>query len=72
MLPRWQQFLATHYAAYRFPEYGLFMALSYAQREALSDVVAGPLLFQGLEKDRHSRRTSRSMAWHSKHALPNA
>ena len=55
MLPRWQQFLATHYAAYRFPEYGLFMALSYAQREALSDVVAGPLLFQGLEKDRHSQ-----------------
>ncbi len=55
LLPRWQAFLATHYAAYRFPEYGLFMALSYAQREALSDVVAGPLLFQGLEKDRHSQ-----------------
>lgn len=55
MLTRWQAFLATHYAAYRFPEYGLFMALSYAQREALSDVVAGPLLFQGLEKDRHSQ-----------------
>ncbi len=55
MLPRWQEFLATHYAAYRFPEYGLFMALSYAQREALSDVVAGPLLFQGLEKDRHAQ-----------------
>ena len=55
MLPRWQEFLATHYAAYRFPEYGLFMALSYAQREALSDVVAGPLLFQGREKDRHAQ-----------------
>ncbi len=51
----WRAFLATHYAAYRFPEYGLFMALSYAQREALSDVVAGPLLFQSLEKARHAQ-----------------
>lgn len=53
--PPWRAFLATHYAAYRFPEYGLFMALSYAQREALSDVVAGPLLFQSLEKARHAQ-----------------
>jgi hypothetical protein len=55
LLPKWREFLATHYAAYRFPEYGLFMALSYAQREALSDVVAGPLIFQALEKDRHAQ-----------------
>lgn len=55
MLPAWQQFLATHYAAYRYPEYGLFLAFSYAQREALSDVVAGPILFQGMEKDRHAQ-----------------
>jgi hypothetical protein len=48
LLPRWRAFLETHYAAYRFPEYGLFLALR-------SDVVAGPLLFQGLEKDRHSQ-----------------
>lgn len=53
--PKWREFLATHYAAYRFPEYGLFMALCYAQREALSDVVASPMVFQGLEKDRHAQ-----------------
>jgi hypothetical protein len=55
LLPKWQAFLETHYAAYRYPEYGLFMALSYAQREALSDVVAGPLIFQAMEKDRHAQ-----------------
>jgi hypothetical protein len=55
MTPLWREFLAGHYAAYRFPEYGLFMALCYAQREALSDVVACPLVFQGLEKDRHAQ-----------------
>ncbi|MDA0823786.1 MAG: hypothetical protein O3C28_15410 [Proteobacteria bacterium] len=55
LLPKWKVFLETHYAAYRYPEYGLFMALSYAQREALSDVVAGPLLFQSMEKDRHAQ-----------------
>ncbi|MGE0487546.1 MAG: hypothetical protein AB7Q81_25610 [Gammaproteobacteria bacterium] len=55
LMPKWRTFLATHYAAYRYPEYGLFMALCYAQREALSDVVASPLVFQGLEKDRHAQ-----------------
>ena len=54
-MPKWKSFLGTHYAAYRYPEYGLFMALCYAQREALSDVVASPLVFQGLEKDRHAQ-----------------
>ena len=53
--PLWREFLAGHYAAYRFPEYGLFMALCYAQREALSDVVASPMVFHGLEKDRHAQ-----------------
>lgn len=53
--PRWAAFIGDHYAAYRFPEYGLFLCLCYAQREALSDVVAGPLVFQGLEKDRHAQ-----------------
>ncbi len=53
--PRWREFLATHYAVYRYPEYGLFMSLCYAQREALSDVVASPMVFQGLEKDRHAQ-----------------
>ena len=55
MTPRWRTLLATHYAAYRYPEYGLFLALCHAQREALSDVVASPLVFQGLEKDRHAQ-----------------
>lgn len=54
-MPRWREFLATHYAVYRYPEYGLFMSLCYAQREALSDVVASPMVFQGLEKDRHAQ-----------------
>lgn len=53
--PRWATFIGDHYAAYRFPEYGMFLCLCYAQREALSDVVAGPLVFQGLEKDRHAQ-----------------
>lgn len=53
--PQWQALLATHYAAYRYPEYGLFLSLCHAQREALSDVVASPLVFQGLEKDRHAQ-----------------
>lgn len=53
--PRWAAFIGNHYAAYRFPEYGLFLCLCYAQREALSDVVAGPMVFQGLEKDRHAQ-----------------
>lgn len=53
--PKWREFLATHYAVYRYPEYGLFMSLCYAQREALSDVVASPIVFQGLEKDRHAQ-----------------
>src|SRR5579885_154069 len=51
----WLGFLGLHYAAYRFPEYGLFLALCHAQREALSDVTAGPLVFQSLDKDRHSQ-----------------
>lgn len=53
--PQWREFLASHYAVYRYPEYGLFMSLCYAQREALSDVVASPIVFQGLEKDRHAQ-----------------
>lgn len=51
----WLGFLGRHYAAYRYVEYGLFMALCYAQREALSDVVAGPLLFQAVDKERHAQ-----------------
>lgn len=53
--PGWRELLASHYAAYRYPEYGLFLCFSHAQREALSDVVASPLMFQSLEKDRHAQ-----------------
>ncbi len=53
--PLWRGVLARHYAAYRYVEYGLFLSLCYAQREALSDVVATPLVFEGLDKDRHAQ-----------------
>ena len=51
----WTEFLQTHYAAYRFAEYGLFLILCQAQREAGSDVVAQPMIFQSVEKDRHAQ-----------------
>lgn len=53
--PAWREVLATYYAAYRYFEYGLFLCLCYVQREALSDVAAAPLVFQGLDKDRHAQ-----------------
>lgn len=53
--PKWREALSRYYAAYRYVEYGLFLSLSYAEREALSDVVANPFIFQGLDKDRHSQ-----------------
>jgi methane monooxygenase component A beta chain/propane monooxygenase small subunit len=51
----WMSFLGSYYAAYRYAEYGMFMALCYAQREALSDVVANPILFQAVDKERHAQ-----------------
>jgi methane monooxygenase component A beta chain/propane monooxygenase small subunit len=51
----WLKFLQRHFAAWRHVEYGLFMALCYAQREALSDVVATPFLFQAVDKERHAQ-----------------
>ncbi|MGH7880278.1 MAG: hypothetical protein ACREQD_12395, partial [Candidatus Binataceae bacterium] len=51
----WLGFLGRQYAAWRYAEYGLFMALCYAQREALSDVVATPFLFQAVDKERHAQ-----------------
>lgn len=53
--PDWLRFLSTHYAAYRFVEYGIFLALCQAQRECASDVIAQPIIFQSLEKDRHAQ-----------------
>jgi hypothetical protein len=51
----WVDFLRKHYAAYRFAEYGLFLALCQSQREAGADVVAQPIIFQSVEKDRHAQ-----------------
>ena len=53
--PGWKRLLQAHYAAYRFPEYGLFLCFCHAQREALSDVVASPIVLHSLEKDRHAQ-----------------
>jgi methane monooxygenase component A beta chain/propane monooxygenase small subunit len=53
--PTWLKFLGDYFAAWRHVEYGLFMALCYAQREALSDVVATPFLFQAVDKERHAQ-----------------
>jgi methane monooxygenase component A beta chain/propane monooxygenase small subunit len=53
--PDWLKFLGGYYAAWRHVEYGLFMALCYAQREALSDVIATPFLFQAVDKERHAQ-----------------
>jgi len=51
----WIAFLSTHYAACRYPAYGLFMAMCYVQREALSDVVSAPAMFQAMEMDRRAQ-----------------
>ncbi len=53
--PVWAKFLAEHYALYRYPDYGLFMCQCHVQRDALSDVVSAPTVFQALEKDRHAQ-----------------
>lgn len=53
--PDWLKFIGDHYCAYRYAEYGLFMALCHAQREAGSDVIAQPIVFQAVEKDRHAQ-----------------
>jgi hypothetical protein len=55
LTPQWQAILANYYAAYRYVEYGFFLCFCYVQREALSDVVATPLVFEGLDKDRHAQ-----------------
>jgi hypothetical protein len=53
--PAWRVVLSRYYAAWRYVEYGLFLCFCYVQREALSDVVATPLVFKGLDKDRHAQ-----------------
>jgi len=51
----WRDVLGRYYGAYRFYEYGLFLSLSYVQREALSDVVGTTAVFQGMDRDRHAQ-----------------
>lgn len=53
--PGWVRALNDIYGPYRFAEYGLFLCLCQAQREARSDVVGNPIVFQSLEKDRHAQ-----------------
>jgi alkene monooxygenase beta subunit len=45
--------LAEHYMTYPFVEYGLFLALCYAEREALSDTVTFSVVFEAGDKLRH-------------------
>ena len=45
--------LAKHYMTYPFIEYGLFLALCYAEREALSDTVTFSIVFEAGDKLRH-------------------
>jgi len=44
---------AEHYMTYPFVEYGLFLALCYAEREALSDTVTFSIVFEAGDKLRH-------------------
>lgn len=56
MAPAWRDVvLGTYYAAWPFVEYGEFMCLSYAVREALSDTLAMALAFEAADKLRHGQ-----------------
>lgn len=45
--------LAKHFMTYPYVNYGLFLALCYAEREALSDTVTLPIVFEATDKLRH-------------------
>jgi len=45
--------LAEHYMTYPFVEYGLFLALCYAEREALCDTATFSIVFEAGDKLRH-------------------
>jgi alkene monooxygenase beta subunit len=52
--PEWvREGLAKHYMTYPFVEYGMFLALCYAEREALSDTVTFSMVFEAADKLRH-------------------
>lgn len=49
--PAWiRQVLARHFLTYPFVEYGLFLALCYAEREALSDTTTFSIVFSAADK----------------------
>ena len=45
--------IAGHYMTYPYVEYGEFLALCYAEREALSDTATFSLVFEAADKARH-------------------
>jgi methane monooxygenase component A beta chain/propane monooxygenase small subunit len=45
--------LGQHFMTYPFVNYGLFLAFSYAEREALSDTVTFAIVFTAVDKLRH-------------------
>lgn len=52
--PEWiEGCLAKHFMTYPHVNYGLFLALCYAEREALSDTVTLPIVFEATDKLRH-------------------
>jgi hypothetical protein len=56
---RWREpILSRHYAACAFFEYGLFRAFSYAQREALADVIGNVCIFNAADKIRYAQEIS--------------
>lgn len=49
--PEWVEGpLAKHFMTYPYVNYGLFLALCYAEREALSDTVTLPIVFEATDK----------------------
>lgn len=50
--------LAKHYASCAFIEYGLFRCFSYAQREALSDIIGNACVFNAADKIRYAQEIS--------------
>lgn len=54
--PAWSaEVIGKYYAAWPFTEYGLFLSLCYAVREALADTVTFALAFEATDKLRHQQ-----------------
>lgn len=49
--------LAKHLMTYPYVDYGMFLALCYAEREALSDTTTLPIVFEATDKLRHLQDT---------------